>query len=50
MSRIEKDGRKWLRKPKLYPKNCRAVLRTRRKGTTIFFLLFIGPCIIFVVE
>ena len=27
MSRIEEDGRKWLRWPKLCTKSCRAVLR-----------------------
>jgi hypothetical protein len=29
-SRIEEDGRKWLRRPKLCPKSCRAILRRRR--------------------
>ena len=28
--RIEEDGRKWLGRPKLCPKSCRAVLRGRR--------------------
>jgi len=33
LSRIEEDGRKRLRKPKLCTKNCRAVLRRRsRRG------------------
>jgi len=30
LSRIEEDGRKWLRKPKLCRKSFRAVLRRRR--------------------
>ena len=29
MSRIEEDGRKWLGRPKLCAKSCRAVLRRR---------------------
>jgi len=29
LSRIEEDGRKWLRRPKLCTKSCRAVLRRR---------------------
>ena len=30
LSRIEEDGKKWLRRPKLCTKSCRAVLRRRR--------------------
>jgi len=30
LSRTEEDGKKWLRRPKLCPKICRAVLRRRR--------------------
>jgi len=31
LSRIEEDGRKWLRRSKLCPKSCRAVLRRIRR-------------------
>jgi len=34
LSRIEEDGRKWLRRPKFCTKN----------------LIFIGPCIVLIVE
>ena len=33
MSRIEKDGNKWLRRPELCIKSCRAVLRRRSYHT-----------------
>ena len=35
MSRIEEDGRKWLRRPKLCTKSCRAVLRSSSNIMTI---------------
>jgi hypothetical protein len=31
LSRIGEDGRKWMRRPKLCTKSCRAVLRRRRR-------------------
>jgi len=31
LSRIEEDGRKWLRRPKLCPKSCTAMLRRRKR-------------------
>jgi hypothetical protein len=30
LSKIEEDGRNWLRRPKLCTKSCRAVIRRRR--------------------
>ena len=33
MSRIEEDGKKWLRRPKLCTKRCKAVLRREDYNT-----------------
>jgi len=37
LSRIEEDGRKWLRRPNLCTKSCRAVLRRRRLLKDMYF-------------
>jgi hypothetical protein len=33
MTRIEQDGRNWLRRPKLCTKSCRAVIRGKKRET-----------------
>jgi len=42
LSRREEDGRKWLRRPKLCTKSCRAVLRRRRRRYHLLRLYDIG--------
>jgi hypothetical protein len=35
LSRIEEDGRNWLRRPKLSIKSCRAIIRRRIYSVTL---------------
>jgi hypothetical protein len=36
LSRIEEDGRKWLRRPKLCTRSCRAVLRRSLQSSWLY--------------
>jgi hypothetical protein len=45
LSRIEEDGKKWLRRPKLCTKSCTAVLR--RRSIAIIQYIYAVPSVIF---